>query len=165
MRDLISHQLSLRIGTMQERMVRMADSNTEFPTTIGPDAVFKGQLEFEKAARLLGKFEGEVSSDGQFVVAEGAMLTGDARAGTIRVDGQVKGNLHANTKVQLTASARVEGDLEAARLEVAEGAVLVGRCTVGVDAKPPVAGQTKIAPVESVALPRPKDKEPAAVRR
>ena len=145
----------------------MADSNTEFPTTIGSDAVFKGQLQFEKAARLLGKFEGEISSDGQFVVAEGAMLTGDVKAGTIRVDGQVKGNLHANTKAQLTASARVEGDLEAARLEVAEGAVLVGRCSVGVDSKRPAAGQTKTAPVEAVvpAPPRPKDKEPVAAAK
>ena len=36
-------------------------------------------------------------------------------------------------KVELTASARMEGDLSTARLEVAEGAVLVGRCMVGVN--------------------------------
>ena len=110
----------------------MADSNNEFPTTIGADAVFKGQLHFEKGVRLLGKFEGEVTTQGQFLVAEGAALTGDVKAGTIRIDGVVKGNLSADTKVHLSASARMEGDLQAQRLEVAEGAVLIGRCTVGV---------------------------------
>lgn len=113
----------------------MSDSNSEFPTTIGPDAVFKGQLHFEKGVRLLGKFEGEIDSPGQLVIAEGATLNGDVKAGTIRVDGNVKGNLSAQTKVQLTASARLEGDVQAQRLEVAEGAVMIGRCVVGVNGK------------------------------
>ena len=115
----------------------MADSNNEFPTTLGADAVFKGQLQFEKGVKLLGRFDGEISSEGQLVIADGATLTGDVKAGSVRVDGQVKGNLNATTKVQLSASARLEGDVQTQRLEVAEGAVLVGRCVVGVN------GQTK----------------------
>ena len=123
----------------------MAAQNGEFSTTIGPDALFKGQLRFEKGLRLLGKLEGEIESKGQLHIGEGALLTGDARAGTIQLDGQVKGNLIADTKVHLSASARLEGDLETARLEVAEGAVLVGRCTIGVDGKQRAA-QTSPAP-------------------
>ncbi len=113
----------------------MASSNDEFSTIIGPDAVIKGQLHFEKGLRLLGKVEGEIDSGGELLIGEGATLTGDAKAGTIRLDGRVKGNLTAKSKVQLSASARLEGDLHTARLEVAEGAVLVGRCTIGVDGK------------------------------
>ena len=145
------------------RRVAMADSNQDFPTTLGADAVFKGQLHFEKGVRLLGKFEGEITSEGQLVIAEGATLTGDVKAGTVRVDGQVKGNVNAATKVQLSASARLEGDLQTQRLEVAEGAMLVGRCVVGTN------GQTKpavdIKPVsrsaEFVSVNRPKSSEPA----
>ncbi len=111
----------------------MASANEEFSTTIGQDAVFKGELRFEKGLQLLGRIEGEVTSDGSLVIGEGAKLVGDAKAGTIRLDGDVKGNLNANTKVQLSASARLEGDLQTARLEVAEGAVLVGRCAIGVN--------------------------------
>jgi len=128
----------------------MADSNNDYPTVLGADAVFKGQLQFEKGVRLLGKFDGEINSGGQLLIADGAMLTGDVKAGNIRVDGNVKGNLNAGEKVQLTASARVEGDLQAARLEVAEGAVLVGRCMVGVDgqAKPPGPVKASSPPAE-----------------
>ena len=150
----------------------MADSNNEYPTTIGPDAVFKGQLQFEKGVRLLGRFDGEITSDGQLLVAEGATLTGEVKAGTIRIDGQVKGNLNAKVKVQLTASARLEGDVQAARLEVAEGAVLLGRCMVGANdpGKAPAETKTASVPLDSVPLTKPKAPEiarggPAAAKR
>lgn len=139
----------------------MADQSNEFPTTIGADAVFKGQLQFEKGVKLLGKFEGEITSEGQLVIADGASLTGEVKAASIRVDGQVKGNLSASGKVQLSASARLEGDLHTNRLEVAEGAVLVGRCVVGVNgaAKPGVDAKTVTRPAEFVPAPRPKPPE------
>lgn len=147
----------------------MTDSKGDFPTILGPDAVFKGQLQFEKGVRLQGRFEGEITSDGELLVEEGATLTGDVKAGTIRVDGQIKGNIHANAKVQLTASARVEGDVQAARLEVAEGAVLIGRCMVGVNGKidAPTATRTVSAPPGSVTpgKSKPAERTPAGVRK
>ena len=115
----------------------MSDANNEFPTTLGADAVFKGQLQFKKGVRLLGKFDGEITSGGQLLISEGANLTGDVKASSIRVEGKVKGNLDAETKVQLSGTARLEGDLQTQRLEVSEGAVLIGRVVVGVNGKEP----------------------------
>ena len=128
----------------------MADETQDYATTIGADAVFKGELHFEKGLNVLGKFEGEINSKGNLLVAEGALLRGDVKAGTIRIDGQVRGNLTASTKVLLSASASIEGDLTAARLEVAEGAVIVGRCTIGVNGQNKTAGPIKTAPAGSV---------------
>ena len=141
----------------------MTDTSNEYPTVIGADAVFKGQLEFKKGVQLLGRFEGEISSDGHLVVAEGASLNGDVKAGTVRIDGKVKGNMSAEAKVQLTASARLEGDVESARLEVAEGAVLIGRCTVGVNGKGK-AGDAKSASAASISPPKGKAATPQPVR-
>jgi cytoskeletal protein CcmA (bactofilin family) len=146
----------------------MADSDSDYPTVLGADAVFKGQLQFEKGVRLLGKFEGEISSGGQLLVADGAALSGDVKAGSIRIDGNVKGNLTAGEKVQLTASAKVEGDVQAARLEVAEGAILIGQCMVGVNGQGRPAGAAKPAQ-DTKATPAPpppaaeKGKTPATV--
>ena len=130
----------------------MSDTNAEFPTTIGADATFKGELQFEKGARLLGRFEGQIRTKGQMVVAEGAHLSGEAHAGDIRIEGQVRGNLHATGKVNLAATGRLEGDIQAARLEVAEGAVLIGRCSVGAkaDGQTPVIGKPVAAAVETM---------------
>ena len=121
----------------------MAQTNDEFSTTIGPDAVFKGELSFEKGLRLLGKLEGQIVSEGNLLIGQGAKLTGDAKVGTIRLDGEVKGNLNANSKVHLSSTARLEGDLQTAKLEVAEGAVLVGRCVIGVNGTPKTAAPPK----------------------
>ncbi|MCP4592458.1 MAG: polymer-forming cytoskeletal protein [bacterium] len=135
----------------------MAETKNDYSTVIGPDAVFKGELSFEKGVRLLGKFEGEINAGGQLLIADGATLAGDVKADHIRVDGQVKGNLDAKQKVELTSSARVEGDLHTSRLEVAEGAVLVGRCMVGVNNQ----GQ----PAEPASRPASEAKPPQATSR
>jgi cytoskeletal protein CcmA (bactofilin family) len=113
----------------------MAESKDNVGTVIGADARIKGELEFEKGARLLGKLEGQVVTKGDFLVAEGAKLQGEVRAGSIRLDGEVQGNLRATDKIHLSTSAKLEGDLQTARLEVADGAVFVGRCVVGPDGK------------------------------
>jgi len=136
----------------------MADDLTNFPTTIGADAVFKGELSFEKGVRLLGRFEGEITSGGELLVAEGATLQGDVKAGAVRIDGNVKGNIDAATKVSLTSSARLEGDVQAQRLEVAEGAVLIGRCVVGVNGKAKAPGGAPVSkPADAVIPSKPKE--------
>ncbi len=127
----------------------MASGQEEFTTTIGPDAVFKGELSFDKAMKLLGRVEGEINSKGTLYIGEGAKLSGDAKAGTVRLDGEVKGNITAGAKVQLSASAKLEGDLQTARLEVAEGAILVGKCTIGVNGN----GQAQAGPAKSASAP------------
>src|SRR3972149_520086 len=138
----------------------MTDATNEFPTTLGADAVFKGQLQFEKGVKLLGRFDGEISSEGQLVIADGATLTGDVKAGSVRVDGQVKGNLNATTKVQLSASARLEGDVQTQRLEVAEGAVLVGRCVVGVNGHPKSTSDVRSVSRPAELIPTAKSRMP-----
>jgi len=108
-----------------------AEPNGEFPTIIGADAKFKGELDFEKGVRVFGQFEGTIRTKGQLHVAQGARVAADVTAGNIDVDGEVKGNLSASGKVHLKASAKLEGDLRTSRLEVADGATFVGNCIVG----------------------------------
>jgi len=146
----------------------MAEATNEFPTTLGPDSLFKGQLQFEKGARILGKFEGEVTSEGTLLVGEGAAVTGDLKAATIRIEGQIKGNLNASSKILLSSSGRLEGDLQTQRLEVSEGAVLIGKCVVGVNGQGSKIAEARAAmrPVESQQPQKPKTPEPAvAVRK
>lgn len=135
-----------------------AESVGEFPTVIGPDASFKGELRFEKAVKHLGRFEGTIESKGRLLVAEGASLAGDVKAETIDVQGEVKGNLHATGKVCLTSTAKLEGDLHTARLEVNEGAIFVGRCVVGSNGSRP-------AQEPKAAEARPTDARPVVDSR
>ena len=108
--------------------------NQDFQTTLGPDAVFKGELSFDKGMRLHGRMEGKITTPGRLHVAKEAKMEADVEAGSIVVEGDVHGNLSANDRVELKQSARYEGDLRSSRLVVDEGAILVGHVTVGPDA-------------------------------
>ena len=134
----------------------MANPNGDFPTTLGADAFFKGHLKFEKSACLLGRFEGEITSKGELVVAEGAKINAEVQVENIRIDGELRGNLTAASKVHLSASGHVEGDIHASQLEVVEGAVLIGQCTVGTNGKDQPKGAAKAALTSSGASGKPK---------
>jgi len=108
--------------------------NNEFPTILGPDASFKGELSFEKGMRLQGKFEGKINTPGRLHITKEAHLQADVESGAIVVEGEVHGNLTASDRIDLKQSARYEGDLRAAKLVVEEGAVFSGHVTVGPNA-------------------------------
>jgi cytoskeletal protein CcmA (bactofilin family) len=112
----------------------MADIG-EFPTVLGPDASFKGELSFDKGLRLQGRLEGKITTAGKLHVAKEAKMSADVEAGTIVVEGEVKGNLNANDRVELKNSARYEGDLTSSKLVVEEGAVFNGHVSVGPEAR------------------------------
>src|ERR1700744_4012407 len=112
----------------------MADANQEFPTVLGPDATFKGELNFEKGMRLQGRFEGKINTPGRLHIAKEAKMAADVEAGAIIVEGEVEGNLAANDRIELKSSARYRGDLTASKLVVEEGAAFIGHVSVGPDA-------------------------------
>lgn len=138
-----------------------ADANGEFPTVLGPDAKFKGELSFEKGLRLQGQLEGTVRTPGRLHVAKEAKMNADVEAGAITIEGEVKGNLSAGDRVELKQSARYEGDLTASKLVVDEGAVLVGKVAVGPDAAknlpkgPGINRITGAAPANQPGAPQP----------
>ena len=127
----------------------MADP-TNHTTVIGPDTHIKGDMTFDHTARILGSFEGSISAKGELQIAEGAKCKATVEASKVVVDGAVEGNLTGRERVELTAKARMKGDLVTARLVVAEGAAFVGHCTVGSDAtrgqKAPEAPRASEAP-------------------
>ena len=138
----------------------MADlGNADFPSILGPDASFKGELTFEKGLRLHGRFEGKINSGGRIHIAKEAKLQGEVEAGSIIVEGEVRGNLGANDRIELKASSRYEGDLRASKLVVEEGAVFSGNVSVGPEAAKRT-GQT--GPAVSVTM-GPGAQRPAAV--
>jgi cytoskeletal protein CcmA (bactofilin family) len=109
----------------------MTDSNSEYPTILGPDARFKGELSFDRGVRIEGAFDGHIKSKGTLHVAEGAKVSANVEAASVRVEGECKGNLTATEKLQLMATAKMEGDIRANRLEIADGAIFIGNVIVG----------------------------------
>lgn len=126
----------------------MADSGAQdFPTILGPDASFKGELSFDKGMRLHGRLEGKINTPGRLQVAKEAKLNADVDAGAVMVEGEVHGNLTASDRIELKQSARYEGDLRASKLVVEEGAVFSGHVSVGPEAVKNPNAQRALPPV------------------
>ena len=111
----------------------MADSSQEFGTIIGADANFKGELQFDSAAKLLGKFEGTINSKGRIYVADGSTCKATVKAKEISVEGHVEGNVEAADRVEIRNKGAITGDITASRMIMAEGASIDGHCRIGVN--------------------------------
>lgn len=125
--------------------------NTPELTVIGADTRIKGEMFFEKSARILGHFEGKITAQGEVQIGNGANCNAAVEAEQIIVDGSVQGPLFARDRLTLTANAQVQGDLTAGTLVVAEGASFVGHCNVG----PRANEMTGSEPSRTTAQPAP----------
>ncbi len=153
----------------------MAD-NGEFPTVIGADARFKGELSFDRGVRIDGTFDGHIKSKGTLHVAEGAKVAANVEASNVKVEGECRGNLIVTEKLHLMATAKVEGDLRTTRLEIADGAIFSGNVVVGQTAtENPVRRSTSAdlstpapdvarMPTHSPGAPTPRPPRPQEIR-
>jgi cytoskeletal protein CcmA (bactofilin family) len=102
-------------------------------TLIGKTARVHGDLEFAGGLHLDGSVIGNVRSDrapsSTLSVSEGASIEGTVDVPNVRLDGTVKGNIHAPGRVVLGATARVEGNLYYGVIEMTLGAQIMGKLT------------------------------------
>ena len=99
-------------------------------TVISPDAEFKGSLKFKDSLRIDGSFEGEIDSGGTLFVGKTGLVKAEVHVGNVIVEGKVEGNVTCEDKIELRATAKMFGDIQAARLTIAEGVNIVGKCSV-----------------------------------
>jgi cytoskeletal protein CcmA (bactofilin family) len=132
-------------------------------TVIGADTHIKGEMTFDGSARILGHFEGTIHSKGDLHVADGASCKAVVEASKVTVDGMVEGNVSARERVELTARAKMKGDLVASKLLVAEGAAFSGHVTVGPDALKGKPGE-HLAETKPINIARPAA-ETAPIKR
>jgi len=94
------------------------------------DVAMQGNLTFKDPVnlRINGTFEGNLETRGNLTIASTAIVTADIMGDNVIIDGRVKGKIIAKERLTLLPSAIVEGEIYPAKLNVAEGAVLEGRC-------------------------------------
>lgn len=136
----------------------MAQSNDEFDTVLGADSTFKGDLSFESAAKVLGRFEGTIKAKGRVYIADGSTCKATLIAKEIAVEGLVDGNVEAEDRVELKPTGKILGDVVAKRMTMADGATLEGHVRIGFDdegQKGRPGSTTEMKPEAQAALARP----------
>ena len=92
-------------------------------TTIGPLIVVDGQLSTEGDLTIEGSVTGFVSvPNATLTIESSAQVDADVRAARVVIRGRCRGAIAATERIELTASASVEGSLSAERVMIAEGA-------------------------------------------
>lgn len=115
--------------------------NDQVETVIGKDTTFKGSISSNSGIRIDGQMEGEVTTTSDVIVGQ----TGNARvqvnARNAMVAGRIVGNMDITEKLELAATAVIQGDIKVGVLVIAEGAVFKGSCEMRRDGEPVVAKQ------------------------
>ena len=97
---------------------------------LGGNSRISGNLFFKGPAEINSTIEGEISGESLITIGEKAELTADIKSVKVIICGKVTGNIVAKEKVLLKKTAMLTGNIESPSIEIQEGAVFNGTCTM-----------------------------------
>lgn len=96
-------------------------------TTIGPTISISGEVSSSEDITVEGRVDGHLMvRDAALTIGEQAQLRADIRGTRVLVKGHLQGSIVATERIELTASAAVEGSLSANRVVIADGSSFHG---------------------------------------
>ncbi len=111
-----------------------SQSSDEVETVVGPSVNVEGDFASEGNIVVKGTVAGSVYTSRHLLVEQGARIMANVRAGSAKISGEVRGNLKIKDALELTATAKVLGDIEAKILVIEAGALLCGKVLMpGID--------------------------------
>jgi cytoskeletal protein CcmA (bactofilin family) len=111
-----------------------------------------GDCETEGTLRVEGTVLGAVRAGKAVVVGKDGLVEGDISTQDAVISGTVRGTLIAESRLELQATCRIEGDIRARRMQLEEGALLNGTVQMGdVQHQAEVARPKVALPVETPA--------------
>lgn len=106
------------------------DTRSDIAGFMGPGTEIQGELRFQDAVRVDGKFNGTVESAGALLVGETGVVIAKMKIGRLSVSGRVEGSIVASEKVEILHTGKIIGDVATPILVVEEGAILEGKCSM-----------------------------------
>lgn len=140
----------------RERQPGAASAPETVISIIGPGMRVVGDVDTDGTVRIEGKLEGTIRAGkavviGKEGVVEGTVLTQDAV-----ISGRLNGTLTAQSRLEIQATSRIDGEVHARRIHVEEGAILNGSVSMGERKSSDEAAASDGAPPpeEPPAIPR-----------
>lgn len=132
---------------------------------IGPGMKVIGDCITEGTVRVEGTVEGSIRAGKAVVVGKQGVVTGDVVTQDAVISGRVNGTLVAESRLELQASCRIDGEVRTRRMQLEEGAVLNGSVQMGEKA---VASRDGAVPPDRAGAAgnvpdRERGRQPAAV--
>jgi len=106
---------------------------SEIETLIGKDTIIKGTINSKGTIRVDGQFEGDISTTGNIMVGDNAIITAQITALNATIGGTVYGNVDISEKLELLPNAKMYGDIKVGVLTISAGATFKGACIMRQD--------------------------------
>ncbi|MDD5495514.1 MAG: polymer-forming cytoskeletal protein [Candidatus Omnitrophica bacterium] len=134
-------------------MLNRKDKKQTAERVLDVDASMQGSLVFKDPVNLKinGRFDGTLSTKGNLMIGEHAVVNADIMGDSIVVAGRINGNIKATKELKLISPACVIGDIKTPLLSVAEGAVLEGNSSMISRSKQETAPITSMMTAEELA--------------
>jgi len=98
---------------------------------IGPGMKVVGDCDSDGAIRVEGSVKGNIRAGKAVVVGKDGRVEGDIFTQDAVIAGVVTGTLRAESRLEVQASSRIEGEVIAARMQLEEGAMMNGTIQMG----------------------------------
>ncbi|HYM66502.1 MAG TPA: polymer-forming cytoskeletal protein [Patescibacteria group bacterium] len=98
---------------------------------MGPADTFEGKLTYDGAVSIGGRCEGELRVTGNVEVGSSATVKALIEGASVTLKGSVEGLVTARDKLTLGRNARLNGDVQAKRLQIDDGASFNGHIRMG----------------------------------
>ncbi len=114
---------------MDKKSARNGTNTVE--TLIGPRVVIRGDVQFSGGLYVEGKIIGKIVADegsaAVLTISEHGIIDGEVHAPVVVIAGSLHGDIHASERVELSPTAKVQGNVFYKVVEMAGGATLTGR--------------------------------------
>jgi cytoskeletal protein CcmA (bactofilin family) len=100
-------------------------------TFIGPNISLEGTISGSEPVLIEGSVRGNIKVSGDLHIGTKARVEATVHARNVVVEGKLNGDLSADDRVELVASATVNGNIKAPKIIVAEGAKFRGSVDMG----------------------------------
>ncbi len=98
---------------------------------IGPGMKITGDCDTDGAVRIEGTVQGNIRAGKAVVVGKEGLVEGDIVTQDAVISGRVSGSLRAESRLEVQATSRLEGEISAGRMQVEEGSVINGTVKIG----------------------------------
>lgn len=126
---------------------------------IGPSIKIKGEVTGDEDLLIQGKVEGTINlNDHEVSVGQSGQVAADIQAKTIRIEGEVTGDISGNENVVISKSGNVRGNIVAPRVTLEDGAIFKG--SIDMDPGDTASGKPSLTSQQPANSPSPTDKVP-----
>jgi cytoskeletal protein CcmA (bactofilin family) len=124
---------------------RANDAQPSFDGTyFGPKTSVEGTVTGSEPVIIEGHVKGTINLTGELRIGTQARVEAKVHARNVMIEGKVNGDTSADERVELVATASVDGNIKAPKIVVAEGARFRGNVDMG-SAKPATTSENAAA--------------------